>query len=146
MHLVQVGIAAVGERAQQVERARGLEIAGLHARRVGHARRFGELGPVDDVAAIAGQGLAVLRLRLAERGLANWPAMRPSFTTGTPPPKVSTTAICSSTRNVSRMMLAVKSPKLSAQSPPCSTKAWPSEASARPCFSRRASPAKTSGG
>ncbi len=29
-----------------------------------------------------------------ERGLANWPAMRPIFTTGMPPPKVSTTAIC----------------------------------------------------
>ena len=81
-----------------------------------------------------------------ERGLANWPAMRPSFTTGTLAPKVSTTLICSSTRKVSRMMSAVNSPKLSAQAPPCSTKARPSDASASCCFSRLASPANTSGG
>ena len=78
--------------------------------------------------------------------MANWPAMRPIFTTGSAAPKVSTTAICSSTRKVSRMMLAVKSAKLSAQSPPCSTKARPSAASASAAFSRRASPANTSGG
>ena len=81
-----------------------------------------------------------------DRGLANCPAMRPIFTTGSEAPKVSTTAICSSTRNVSRMMLAVNSEKLSAQSPPCSTNALPSAASARCAFSRRASPANTSGG
>jgi hypothetical protein len=72
--------------------------------------------------------------------------MRPIFTTGTLLPKVSTTAICSNTRKVSRMMLAVKSSKLSAQSPPCRTKARPSATRAREAFSRRASPAKTSGG
>jgi hypothetical protein len=44
------------------------------------------------------------------------------------------------------MMLAVKSEKLSAQSPPCRMKAWPSPALASAAFSRRASPAKTSGG
>ena len=54
----------------------------------------------------------------AERGLANWPAIRPTFTTGKAAPKVSTTAICSSTRKVSRMLLALNSAKLSAQSPP----------------------------
>ena len=80
------------------------------------------------------------------RGLANCPAMRPIFTTGTLAPKVSTTAICNSTRKVSRMMLAVKSLKLSAQSPPCSTKARPSATCASAAFSRRASPANTSGG
>ena len=37
MHLVQVGIAAGGEGAQQVQRAGRLEIAELHARRIGHA-------------------------------------------------------------------------------------------------------------
>src|SRR3546814_7752119 len=35
-------------------------------------------------------------------GLANWPAMRPSFTTGSLEAKVSTTAICSRTRKGSR--------------------------------------------
>ena len=34
-----------------------------------------------------------------ERGLPNWPAMRPTFTTGLPPAKVSTTAICRIRRN-----------------------------------------------
>jgi hypothetical protein len=72
--------------------------------------------------------------------------MRPSFTTGTCPPKVSTTAICSSTRKVSRMTFAVKSEKLSAQSPPCSTKASPARRRPSFFFSARASPAKTSGG
>ena len=81
-----------------------------------------------------------------ERGLANCPAMRPIFTTGRLAPKVSTTAICSSTRKVSRMTLAVKSPKLSAQSPPCSTKAWPFATIARLSRNRRASPANTKGG
>ena len=86
----------------------------------------GELGAVDDVAAVARQ-LAPPWVSVSEqRGLANCPAMRPIFTTGRLAPKVSTTAICSSTRKVSRMTLAVKSPKLSAQSPPCSTKALPS--------------------
>ena len=41
-----------------------------------------------------------------ERGLANWPAMRPTFTTGEPPAKVSTTAICRNTRKKSRMLSA----------------------------------------
>ena len=81
-----------------------------------------------------------------ERGLANWPAMRPIFTTGSEAPNVRTTAIWSSTRKVSRMMLAVKSEKLSAQSPPCRTNALPSDAWARCALSRRASPANTSGG
>ena len=54
----------------------------------------------------------------SERGLANCPAMRPIFTTGVEPPKVSTIAICKMSRNVSRMLLALNSAKLSAQSPP----------------------------
>jgi hypothetical protein len=63
---------------------------------------------VDDVAAIAWQLDAADHLGRRERGLANWPAMRPTFTTGTLAAKVSTTAICSSTRKVSRMLSAVK--------------------------------------
>ena len=84
--------------------------------------------------------------RSAERGLANWPAMRPSFTTGTPAPKVSTTAICRSTRKESRILSAWKSAKASAQSPPWSMKAWPAQTSASRSLSVRASPAKTRGG
>jgi len=72
--------------------------------------------------------------------------MRPIFATGRLAPKVSTTDICSSTRNVSRMLLAEKSTKLSAQSPPCSRKASPAATLASAALSLRASPAKTSGG
>ena len=54
----------------------------------------------------------------AERGFANCPAILPILTTGTPPPNMATTAIWRSTRKVSRMRLAEKSPKDSAQSPP----------------------------
>ena len=36
--------------------------------------------------------------------MANWPAMRPTFTTGEAPAKVSTTAICRKTRKKSRML------------------------------------------
>jgi hypothetical protein len=68
-----------------------------------------ELDAVDDVAAIGRQLDAVDGLDGEERGLANWPAMRPTFTTGLPPPKVSTTAICRITRKVSRMLSAVNS-------------------------------------
>ena len=56
--------------------------------------------------------------RSAERGLANWPAMRPIFTTGTPPPNIATTAICSMTLKESLILLALNCEKLSAQSPP----------------------------
>ena len=72
--------------------------------------------------------------------------MRPTFTTGHLAPKVSTTAICSMTLKVSRMLSAENSAKLSAQSPPCKRKARPSATSASWVFSRRVSPAKTSGG
>ena len=127
----------------------GLEIGVHHARRIGHARFWREFRPVDDVAAVAGQRRRRRSPRCREeRGLANWPAMRPIFTTGTPAPKVSTTAICSRTRNVSRMMLAVKSAKLSAQSPPCSTKALPSATGPAPpsaAAPRRRRPAADSG-
>jgi hypothetical protein len=72
--------------------------------------------------------------------------MRPSFTTGIPAPKVSTTAICRSTRSVSRILSASKSAKASAQSPPWSRNALPAQTSASRSCSVRASPAKTSGG
>ncbi len=62
MHMLEIGIAALGEGAQQIERRRRLAVGHQHALRVGHAGRFGELGAVDDVAAIARQLLAVSRL------------------------------------------------------------------------------------
>src|SRR5690348_403031 len=81
-----------------------------------------------------------------ERGLANWPAMRPTLTTGEEPAKVSTTAIWRKTRKKSRILLAPCSAKLSAQSPPWSRKASPAATRASAFFRLRASPANTSGG
>ena len=60
-----------------------------------------------------------------ERGLANWPAMRPTFTAGTPVEYVSTTAIWRITLRRSRMESAENASKDSAQSPPWSRNAWP---------------------
>ena len=82
----------------------------------------------------------------AERGLENCPAMRPILTTGQLAPKVSTADICRMTRNMSRMLSALNSAKLSAQSPPCRMNTSPAAARARLAFSLRASPANTSGG
>ena len=45
--------------------------------------------------------------RSDERGLAYWPAIRPTLTTGTDAAYVSTTAICSSTRSLLRTLSAV---------------------------------------
>ncbi len=59
MHMLQIGIAALREGAQQIERRRRLAVRHQHALRVWRARGFGELGGVDDVAAIARQRLAV---------------------------------------------------------------------------------------
>ena len=81
-----------------------------------------------------------------ERGLANCPAMRPTFTTGTPIEYVNTTAICRMMRSFSRMLSAENSSKLSAQSPAWSRKALPAATSASEARSERASPANTSGG
>ena len=106
-----------------------------------------EAHAVDVVAAVGRAGDSRRGSRCgSERGLANWPAMRPTFTTGLPPAKVSTTAICRIRRKVSRMLSARNSLKLSAQSPPCSRKASPLATWPSSVFSRRASPANTSGG
>ncbi len=69
MHVLEIGIAAMREGAQQVERRSRLAISHEHALRVGHARGFREIDAVDDVAAIARQFLAVLRLGRARAGL-----------------------------------------------------------------------------
>src|SRR5215471_8011941 len=86
-----------------------------------------------------------------ERGLANWPAMRPTCTTGDAAAYVRTTAICRNTRKKSRMLLAVWliarcSVKLSAQSPPCRRNASPDATRPSACLRFLASPAKISGG
>ncbi len=61
-HIGEVGVAAVHEGAQQIER-RGRMAEGLdQPRRIGPARGFAELDAVDDVAAVARQLLAVLLL------------------------------------------------------------------------------------
>jgi hypothetical protein len=72
--------------------------------------------------------------------------MRPTFTTGRSAANVSTVAMLRKTQNVSRILLALNSAKLSAQSPPCSRNALPSATAARLAKRLRASPAKTSGG
>ena len=62
VHPVQIGIAALGEGAQQVEGGGRLAVGLHHALRIGLARRVVEVEAVDDVAAIGRQGAAVLRL------------------------------------------------------------------------------------
>ena len=62
MGVLQIGVAAGGEGAQQVQRRRRLAIGLDLAARVGHARLGRELDVVDDVAAIARQRDAVDRL------------------------------------------------------------------------------------
>ena len=59
VHAVEVGEAALGERAQQVERGRGLVVAAQHALRIGPARDRVEREVVDDVAEVRGQLLPV---------------------------------------------------------------------------------------
>ena len=146
MHVVEVGVAALGEGAQQVQRRRRLAI-GLEQRlRIGHARLRRELDAVDDVAAIARQldAVALLGRRRTRLGELAGDAADLHHWRGAG--KVSTTAICRKTRKKSRMLSAPCSAKLSAQSPPCSRKAWPLATSAERSFRSRASPAKTSGG
>src|SRR5829696_1303133 len=80
------------------------------------------------------------------RGLANWPAIRPTFTIGTCAAYVSTTAIESSVRSLPWMFAAVTSAKVSAQSPPCSMKASPAATLAILVRKLSHSAANTSGG
>src|SRR5215218_8224366 len=65
-----------------------------------------------------------------ERGLAYWPATRPTLTTGTLAPYVRTTAICSSVRVVLCRCGSVLRSKVSEQSPPWSRNALPCATSA----------------
>ncbi len=76
-----------------------------------------------------GNSTSPTRSVLAERGLANWPAIRPTLTTGTPAAYVSATAICKMIFSLSRMESALNSANDSAQSPACNKKALPSATS-----------------
>ncbi len=76
----------------------------------------------------------------------NWPAIRPTFTTGSVAPYVSTADICSMIFSFSRMRIVESSLNDSTQSPAWSRNARRSIARARFSRSARASPAKTSGG
>ena len=58
-HVVEAGITSLGESAQQVERRSRLPVSLELAVRIGNAVGFGEGAPVDDVAAIARQLLAI---------------------------------------------------------------------------------------
>ena len=62
MHVIEIGVAALREGAQQIERGGRLPVGHQHALRVRRARGLVELDGVDDVAAIARQLLAALRL------------------------------------------------------------------------------------
>ena len=145
MDVVQVGIAAAGEGAQQVQRRRRLAI-GLHQPlRIGRARLGRELDAVDVVAAIGRQRHAVVRL--GRRTSAAWrtgrrcgrpspPASRRRRSA--PPPSAGARGRC---RGYCRRWNSVK---LSAQSPPCSRNALPSATSASApsgCAPRRRTPA-----
>ena len=71
VHVIEIGVAALREGAQQIESRRRLPVGHQHPLRVGRAGFLGELDAVDDVAAIARQLLAVLhfgqrRARLGE--------------------------------------------------------------------------------
>ena len=81
-----------------------------------------------------------------ERGLANWPAMRPTFTTGKLEWYCRTAAICKIVLMRLRIESAVAAANVSAQSPPCNQNARPAAASATFAFKSSHSPAKTSGG
>ena len=62
MHAAEAGVAAVGQRADEVQRRGGMAKGLDQPLRIGRARLGRELRPVDDVAAIARQLLAVLLL------------------------------------------------------------------------------------
>src|SRR5690606_34700145 len=72
--------------------------------------------------------------------------MRPIFTMGMEAPYVSTTAICRTVLMRLRILSAVAPANVSAQSPPCSRKAFPDAARARRSRRSSTSPANTSGG
>ena len=147
VHLGQVGEAALRERAQQVERRDRLVVRLHHAARDRrHAPRLllrpsAPRDPRND-----GSSTPSTYSVGAERGFVNCPAIRPTLTTGSVAPYVSTADIWRSTLRRSRIATAETCRNDSAQSPACRRKARPSTASPSARRSARASPAKTSGG
>ena len=81
-----------------------------------------------------------------ERGLANCPAMRPTFITGRLEWYCKTAAICKIVLMRLRIESAVAATNVSAQSPPCNQNAFPSAANAIRALRSSHSPANTSGG
>src|SRR3546814_12734721 len=63
MHLMEIGEAALGEGAQQIQRRRSLVVGARHPLGIGLTSRLVEVDAVDDVAAIARQHLVALRDR-----------------------------------------------------------------------------------
>src|ERR1700722_19920069 len=62
--VLEIGVAAIGEGAQKVERRRGLAKGFQLPARIGLARLSGELDVIDDVAAISWKGDPVDRLEV----------------------------------------------------------------------------------
>ncbi len=60
--VMQIGESAVDQRAHEIERQRRALVAAQQQLRIGAARLGGELGPIDDIAAIGRQRHAVARL------------------------------------------------------------------------------------
>ncbi|CAM5260881.1 hypothetical protein SVIOM342S_06598 [Streptomyces violaceorubidus] len=81
-----------------------------------------------------------------DRGLANCPAIRPTFTTGSDAPWASTTAICSRVRSLPATDSCVAVANVSAQSPPWSSSASPRATAASRVRKVSHSAGKTSGG
>jgi hypothetical protein len=82
VHLRQVGEAALRERAEQVQRRDGLVVGLHHPLGIGDPRLGRGLVRVHRVATERRQLDAVTVSVGAERGFVNWPAIRPTFTTG----------------------------------------------------------------
>jgi hypothetical protein len=145
VHLRQVGEAALRERAQQVERRDGLVVGLHHPLRVGDARLGGRL--VEWIAWPRNDGSSTPSTVSvgAERGFANWPAIRPTLTTGSVAPYVSTADIWSSTLSARGSRSPRRAERLGAVAGLEQERA-PSTASPSARWSARASPAKTSGG
>jgi hypothetical protein len=82
LHAGEIGIAALRESAQQIERRRRLADRPRSGGADRACARLGELDVVDDVAAI-GRQLLPSRFSVGDGArLGELPAMRPTFTTG----------------------------------------------------------------
>ncbi len=95
----------------------------MTCRSVGHACLLRELYAVDDVAAVARQRHIALFLDADERGLANWPAMRPTLTTGLLRTEGQDDGHLQKGAEEIADRIGACSAKLSAQSPPCKQEA-----------------------